>query len=440
MLKELTAFLFFTCIIAIIFAVSIPSLILEPVSWMLNTDIEVHKYGNAVLGNQNTSFFDFYILSGHGTYTEISIVYIALLFSIIFIPFIMLLLTLLSIHFKAKSKAKELRQSYLSSFFEAFFKGNIKPSFWLIFCPLAVLIYIIKTQYHQEVLSVTNYNFSFLDTRKIYKPAILTNHNDQSILWETVFEEKKPDRFTKNEGSFSKVNSYIAYITAKEADDDIVFSFNTNSNSSSVFEFIDPYIIIVNKDTVSAVNTKNFQVIDSLFIEQAKKKNPRLGDIFKISYAPKTRIMTFIDNYENKVDISINNVLNITSNNKLNIKPTLVKSDSNESRQYIKPEEIIKNKNFKLIKYKSDLTRKKHDFIAFFDTNHIEKWNYSLSSYTPYLEPFEKKDCKYLHASHTEMYIAISYQFIGISCATEFIDKKSGKLIARFKAGNLEYY
>lgn len=439
MLKNLTIFLFFTCILAIIFSVSVPSLVLEPVSWMLNSSIEVHKYNNAGLGNQNTSYFDFYILSGDGTYTEISILALALLFSIICIPFIMLSLTLIVIHLKAKSKAKEPGRLYLLSFFEAFFKGNIKPPFWLIFCPLVIFIYIIKTQYYQEVISATNYNFSFFDTRKIYKPAILTNHNDQPILWETILEEEKPVRFTKNEGSFSKVNSDIAYITAKEGDD-IVFSFNTNSNSSSVFEFIDPYIIIVNKDTVSAVNTKSFQVIDDTFITQAKKKNPRLGDIFKISYAPKTRIMTFVDIYANKVDISINNVLNIPSNNKLNIDPTMVKNDRHEFRLYIKPEEIIKNENFKLIKYKSNLTRKKHNSIALFDTNNIEKWNYSLSSHTPYLKPFENKDCKYLYASHTDTYIAISYQFIGITCATEFIDKKSGALIAKYKAGNLEYF
>jgi len=450
MLKELFAFLFITSIIAIVIAVSIPPLILEPVSWMLNSDIELHKYGHAGLNNQSASYFDFYLASEGETYTKLSILYLGILSSLIFTPVIMCLMTVVSLHLKAKAKIKELRQSYLSSFFEAFSEGKIKPSFWVIFIPLVALIFYIKTQYYHEVISLTNYNLEFFDAKKIYKPATLTTYNGKTVLWEIILEESHPISFTKNDGNFSRINSYIVNITASDKNEEILFSYNTKSQSSSPIQFIDQYIVIFTNHSISVIDSNTLQEIESTYMDQAKIVNPRFSDIYKIYYTPKTRKITLIDIYENKVSLSFIKTLNLASQSTSTIKDKSVISmntqnnhtpnNSDRPKQYIQPQTIIKNGDFVLLTHKSSIAKKSKDTVVLLDLDMNEQWSYSLSSYNPYLKPFKNRDCEALYFSHSDRYIEISYQFIGMTCATEFVDIKTGSLVARYKTGELDYF
>ena len=454
MLKELLVFFIIICIATIVVAVSFPPLVLEPISWMLNSDIEVHKYGHTRVANQSTSFFDFYLPYINETYTKLPTLALAILGGIIFTPIIMCLLTVFSLHLKAKNKMKDLRQSYLPSLFEAFSEGKVKPPFYLVFCPLVAVIYLTKTQYHQEVVNITNQISPVISSKKIYKPATLTNYNNQEILWEVMLEEKHPITFTKHGYSFSRVNNYNAVITAKENNDKTIFNIQTDAQISSTIEFIDPYILIINKETLSAINTKDLKVSGDNIAELAKDKNPRFNKIFNIRYNFNNRNLKLTDIYENQTTLSLNEILDIPAQGvpfvknwpieKMGKKDEKLKTSSLnsqfKSKQYIQSEKIIKNDGFTLLRYKSDLTQKNKNNLALLDSHFNEAWSYSLSSHSPYLKPFENQHCKQLHASHTERLIAISYQLAGITCATEFINKHSGILEARYVAGSLEYF
>ena len=93
-----------------------------------------------------------------------------------------------------------------------------------------------------------------------------------------------------------------------------------------------------------------------------------------------------------------------------------------------------------MLTHKSSIAKKSKDTVVLLDLDMNEQWSYSLSSYNPYLKPFKNRDCEALYFSHSDRYIEISYQFIGMTCATEFVDIKTGSLVARYKTGELDYF
>ena len=110
MLKEFLSLSFILAIVSIVVAVSFPSLILEPVGWLLNTEIVIHKYGNAGIGNQSASYFDFYIQDNADYYLKFPVIALMICSIILLIPATAVLLTVLSWHLKTKNKVKNFKQ------------------------------------------------------------------------------------------------------------------------------------------------------------------------------------------------------------------------------------------------------------------------------------------------------------------------------------------
>ena len=453
MLKELAVIFVITGITAIVIAVTFPPLILEPISWMLNSDIEVNKYGSAGLGNRTAQYFDFYIQLDNELYIKLSIFTIAILSAVIFTPVLIFSITLLSLHLKAKNKVKELRQSYLASLFEAFFEGKLKPAFWLIFCPLVSLIYFTKTEYHQDVINLSTYSYSIFDTKKIYKPATLTTYKNQPILWEVVLKEDHPIKYNRTDGGFSKVTNYTASIQATDNRDKQVFDYSIRVNSHTAVDFIHRYVVAINKNIISIIDTNSLQLTEISISDEAKTIMPEFNVVSELQYNPKNQKISLIDNHANKTKLSLSKFIKSPS---IDIYPIIISSiqgkdhrakqlsmrksdETYESKQYFQPKVIGQSENFVLLKRKDKLNNNSKNIITLLDENLNESWNYLLASYNPYMSPFKNRDCKDLHYSNTKTHIAISYQFLGMTCATEFIDIKNGKLSAKYTTGSLEY-
>jgi hypothetical protein len=84
-------------------AVSFPSLILESVGWLLNIEIDIHKYGNAGIGNQSASYFDFYIQENEDYYLKFPLIALMICSIILLVPTTIILLTVLSWRLKTKN-------------------------------------------------------------------------------------------------------------------------------------------------------------------------------------------------------------------------------------------------------------------------------------------------------------------------------------------------
>lgn len=448
MLKELLSYIAVIAFISIILAVSIPPAVLEPIGWLLNTDIEVHKYGSAGFSNQSTTFFEFYIANGDGYFSEVSIPILIALSVLVFIPVSLLLITAFSLHLKAKSFAKETRKGYLSALFESITDGKLKPSFWLIFCPFVVAIYFVKTDLHTAINDIIRFDFSFSQDR-IYQPAFLLPSEAGLVHWQSYTYQSESNRHTQKDGVFSRSPKYSLKVIGQDIKGDTVFDFERPANTSLHIKQFSETLVFIDTLGVTAIDTNNTKLQELNLNGLAKQNNPNFNEIATITYNTRTDDIQVTDGDLNITSLNIGSILQSKSvrSQSLNFKHVqgkdrkikhIVKTyngDQLVSRQFIEPKVLSQTDSMSIIQSKS---KNSGIEVSQINSDLKENWSYSLSDYHPNLPIFSNKSCEDSSVSQKGQVLAISYRLMHITCATEFIDSNSGQLLAKSIFGDLE--
>lgn len=448
MFKELLSYIAVIAFVSIILAVSIPPVVLEPVGWLLNTDIEVHKYGNAGLTNQSATFFEFYIANGDGYFSEVSIPILIALSVLVFIPISLLLITAFSLHLKAKSITKETRKGYALSLFESITDGKLKPSFWLIFCPFLAAIYFVKTDLHTDINDIIRFDFSFSQDR-LYQPAFLLPSEVGLIHWKSYTYQSESNRHIQKDGVFSSSPKYSLKIIGQNIQGDTVFDFERPANHSLDLKQFGETLIFIDTMGVTAIDTHNTKLQELNLNGLAKQNNPNFTEVTTLSYNARTDDIQVTDSDLNTTSLNIRDILLSHSARlqSVNFKRVqgkdrkvkrIVKTyngDQLVSREFIEPKVLSQTDSTSIIESKSKTSATE---ISQINSDLKEDWAYSLNKYHPNLPIFRNKICNDSRVSQSGNVLAISYGFINMTCATEFIDSSNGLLVAKSIFGELE--
>jgi hypothetical protein len=453
MLKELLSLSFILTIISLVVAVSFPSLILEPVGWLLNTEIDIHKYGNAGIGNQSASYFDFYIQENEDYYLKFPLIALMICSIILLIPTTIVLLTVLSWHLKTKNKVKESRQRYISSFFEVLSESKFKPSFWLVFCPLIALIYLTKTEHHKTITDIATDNYSIFEEDQFFRPDLLTNYENKAIHWKSVLNETYPIRYIKKGGNFSKTPEYLINVSATDTNGIKLFELNRKARNTIIMEYTGKYLILVDNIDINVIDTHSFKTIPMDLVSRARVKNKNFNIITEFKYNKPKQTINLIDDRANSIDLELKDILNIQKDIPSRVRTSSIPgkdrraqqlyeirdSEALKSKQFFKPKILLQNENTVIVSSMNEISDKNNNLITLLDKDLVDKWSYQLTDQNPYIKLFSQSKCNVIDITQTEKYITISYLFININCATEFINKSSGQLEARSIKGIIEY-
>jgi hypothetical protein len=453
MLKEFLSLSFILAIVSIVVAVSFPSLILEPVGWLLNTEIAIHKYGNAGIGNQSASYFDFYIFDNADYHLKFPIIALIICSIILLIPTTILLLTVLSWHLKTKIKVKDSRQGYISSFFEVISESKFKPAFWLVFCPLIALIYLTKTEHHETVINIATDNYSIFEEDRFFRPDLLTNHENKVIHWKSVLNETYPTRYIKKGGHFSKSPEYVINVSATDSNGSKLFELNRKARNTIIIEYTGQHLILVDNIDINIIDTHSFKTIPMDLVSRAREKRSNFNIITEFKYNKPKQTINLIDDRANSVDIKLEEILNIETDSSPRIRTTSIPGkdrraqqlyeirdgEALKSKQFFKPKILLQDANSVIVSSMNSISDKNNNLITLLDEDLADKWSYQLTDQAPYIKLFSQSKCNVIDITKTEKYIAISYLFININCATEFINRSSGQLEARSIKGIIEY-
>lgn len=453
MIKEILTSLFILAIFSILLTVTIPPAILEPVGWMLNTDITFHKYGDAGIGNQSASYFDFYILLEDGYFLELPVLHLILLSLLLLFPAFLLLLTLASLHLKTRNKMNKTRQGYFSNFIEVLDIGKIKPSFWLLFCPLVLAIYLINTSYHQKLIAAATTTWKHLTEENIYKPAHLTFNNDKRIYWNSYIREIYPRRYYKHNGTFRSNSRYQFSLIATTPDGESIFNLHRNSSSNVQIKVRENYILIWDQFDLNIVNTHTFAELPLNLTELARKIKKDFNSIDSITYSEDSNLVSLIDDKANAVKISLNSLLSVETNNYPIVKTTRVLGKDHRAKKLYLPNEhsvsseillrpkVLEQDQFGLIVSTYNSVSDSHaSNIEVFDSDLKRQWKAPIAQYKAYMAPFKNKECKDLSVLMNKEIISVTYSFLNINCKTDFFHRMTGKLAAQSTMGTLELY
>jgi hypothetical protein len=453
MLKEFLSLSFILAIVSIVVAVSFPSLILEPLGWLLNTEIVIHKYGNAGIGNQSASYFDFYIQDNAVYYLKFPVIALMICSIILLIPATAVLLTVLSWHLKTKNKVKDSRQGYISSFFEVISESKFKPAFWLVFCPLIALIYLTKTEHHETVIKISTDHYSIFEEDRFFRPDLLTNHENKVIHWKSVLNETYPTRYIKKGGNFSKSPEYLINVSATDINGIKLFELNRKARNTIIIEYTGQHLILVDNIDINIIDTHSFKTIPMDLVSRAREKRSNFNIITEFKYNKPKQTINLIDDRANSVDIKLEEILNIETDSSPRIRTTSIPGkdkraqqlyeirdgEALKSKQFFKPKILLQDANSVIVSSMNSISDKNNNLITLLDEDLVDKWSYQLTDQTPYIKLFSQSKCNVIDITKTEKYIAISYLFININCATEFINRSSGQLEARSIKGIIEY-
>jgi len=453
MLKEFLSLSFILAIVSIVVAVSFPSLILEPLGWLLNTEIVIHKYGNAGIGNQSASYFDFYIQDNAVYYLKFPVIALMICSIILLIPTTILLLTVLSWHLKTKIKVKDSRQGYISSFFEVISESKFKPAFWLVFCPLIALIYLTKTEHNETVINISTDNYSIFEEDRFFRPDLLTNHENKVIHWKSVLNETYPTRYIKKGGHFSKSPEYVINVSATDSNGSKLFELNRKARNTIIIEYTGQHLILVDNIDINIIDTHSFKTIPMDLVSRAREKRSNFNIITEFKYNKPKQTINLIDDRANSVDIKLEEILNIETDSSPRIRTTSIPGkdrraqqlyeirdgEALKSKQFFKPKILLQDANSVIVSSMNSISDKNNNLITLLDEDLVDKWSYPLTDQAPYIKLFSQSKCNVIDITKTEKYIAISYLFININCATEFINRSSGQLEARSIKGIIEY-
>ena len=453
MLKEFLSLSFILAIVSIVVAVSFPSLILEPLGWLLNTEIVIHKYGNAGIGNQSASYFDFYIQDNAVYYLKFPVIALMICSIILLIPTTILLLTVLSWHLKTKIKVKDSRQGYISSFFEVISESKFKPAFWLVFCPLIALIYLTKTEHNETVINISTDNYSIFEEDRFFRPDLLTNHENKVIHWKSVLNETYPTRYIKKGGHFSKSPEYVINVSATDSNGSKLFELNRKARNTIIIEYTGQHLILVDNIDINIIDTHSFKTIPMDLVSRAREKRSNFNIITEFKYNKPKQTINLIDDRANSVDIKLEEILNIETDSSPRIRTTSIPGkdrraqqlyeirdgEALKSKQFFKPKILLQDANSVIVSSMNSISDKNNNLITLLDEDLVDKWSYQLTDQAPYIKLFSQSKCNVIDITKTEKYIAISYLFININCATEFINRSSGQLEARSIKGIIEY-
>ena len=453
MLKEFLSLSFILAIVSIVVAVSFPSLILEPLGWLLNTEIVIHKYGNAGIGNQSASYFDFYIQDNAVYYLKFPVIALMICSIILLIPATAVLLTVLSWHLKTKNKVKDSRQGYISSFFEVISESKFKPAFWLVFCPLIALIYLTKTEHHETVIKISTDHYSIFEEDRFFRPDLLTNHENKVIHWKSVLNETYPTRYIKKGGNFSKSPEYLINVSATDINGIKLFELNRKARNTIIIEYTGQHLILVDNIDINIIDTHSFKTIPMDLVSRAREKRSNFNIITEFKYNKPKQTINLIDDRANSVDIKLEEILNIETDSSSRIRTTSIPGkdkraqqlyeirdgEALKSKQFFKPKILLQDANSVIVSSMNSISDKNNNLITLLDEDLVDKWSYQLTDQTPYIKLFSQSKCNVIDITKTEKYIAISYLFININCATEFINRSSGQLEARSIKGIIEY-
>jgi hypothetical protein len=453
MLKELLSLSFILAIVSIVVAVSFPSLILEPVGWLLNTEIVIHKYGNAGIGNQSASYFDFYIQENVDYYLKFPVIALMICSIILLIPATVVSLTVLSWHLKTKNKVTESRQGYISSFFEVLSESKFKPAFWLVFCPLIASIYLTKTEYHKTITDIATDHYSLFEEDGFFRPDLLTNYENKVIHWKSILNETYPTRYIKKGGHFSKTPEYLVNVSATDSDGTKLFELNRKARNAIIIEYTGKHLILADSIDINAIDTHSFKTIPMDLVSRARVKNQNFNIITELKYNKLKQTINLIDDRANSVDLKLKDILNIQKAPPLLIRTTSIPGkdrrakqlyeirdgEALKSKQFFKPKILLQDQNSVIISSMIGISDKNNKLITLLDEDLVDKWSYQLTDQNPYIKQFSQSKCNVVDITQTEKYIAISYLFININCATEFINRSSGQLEARSIKGIIEY-
>jgi len=452
MLKEFLILSFILLVLTVILAVIFPPVILEPIAWLLNTELNVHKYGQAGVGNQSASYFDFYVLVKDGLYGEISVLMLGLLSLLIFIPAGLLALTLLSIHLKAKLSMKENRQGYLSSVLDVFELGKIKAPFWLIFCPMVVTLYFIHTQYYKEVTHFATLSLDSLSDKRLYQPAVVRGKGTDLVQWSTYISEIHPRLYRKDKGSFISQSQYKLNLTASDYNGKPLFRFERDAKVNLQVLLLENRLILLDSMAISIIDTDSMSEIPLDLTAISKQKSASFTSLNKIVYTPTTHGLVLTDDHGNNVNLNLLQLMNSSPAQYSSVRLSRIKGKDHrvkklyfkrhgeviESSPLIKPHILFQDMETTLVSSSDSLTDTAPNKITAFNQDLELKWKVPFQRYHPYLQLFENMDCSHVSVITNDNIIAISYYFMNITCSTDLIDKVSGKYLGRSYMGNLE--
>ncbi|EAT13247.1 hypothetical protein HF888_07130 [Bermanella marisrubri] len=452
-LATLFGIFFISSIGIIILSVTIPTIVLEPISWLIQTGLEYDSYSSSYKPGQSATYFDYYMGPIDGVYYEISIFWLLVLGSLLFLPTLMIVGNVFHYHNSAKKIQKASNKGYISALLEKHRKAKIKPAFWMYFLPSVLLIGAIHYDKDKNIVDVLKFDFSkALTSEKFYKPLSITKHHQYgNIIWQGFLTERGANQYVKEGKNFERLSAQKLTIYAETPEGKRVYEETDITHSfSDTYVLSKNELILTSKDNLIRIDTNTLSKEIIHFDALAKKKEPSFSNVAEVTRTASPYKYKLTDQFGSQIEVSIGNedVTKSPYNKRTNSEQirgkhhrvrqlyTYKNSKKLTSEPIIDPDIVYTTNSNIIVTHKTRINQSDHDQLSLFNSQLKRLWKADISKHYHYVDRMNHLECTDLQISSTQDLLIVNYKGAFSACATDIFDIKSGNKVATYIAGN----